>query len=216
MDGMYCGPDELLTRISRTLAPRLDGRLCPETVERYVRECHELLYRTSAVKRFLPVLTERFARERLTALAQAQGSFIRTVPEVLFVCTRNAGRSQIAAALTRHHAAGRVHVRSAGTAPARMIDPVVVRALTEVGLDAASEFPKPLTDEVVAAADVVVTMGCGDACPIFPATRYLDWNIAEPENAPIETVRIIRDHIEDRVNELLTELTVTLAAPGPT
>jgi arsenate reductase len=134
---------------------------------------------------------------------------------VLFVCTRNAGRSQLAAALTVRHAAGRVHVRTVGTAPAHSIDPVVIQALAEIGLDAAEEFPKPLTDEVVAAADVVVTMGCGDDCPIFPATRYLDWNIAEPGGASIETVRAIRDHIEDRVRELLTELTAAVAAPGP-
>lgn len=214
MDEMYGGTDELVARIALTLAPRFDGRLCPETVDRYVRECHTLLYRTSAVKRYLPVLTERFARERLTALGQVQGSLIRAVPEVLFVCSRNAGRSQLAAALTARHAAGRVHVRTAGTTPACSIDPGVVQALAEIGLDTGAEFPKPLTDEVVAAADVVVTMGCGDACPIFPATRYLDWNIAEPDGAPIEAVRAIRDHVEDRVRELLSELSTALAVPG--
>lgn len=186
--------------------------LCPETVDRHVRESYALLYRSSAVKHYLPVLTERFARERLTALAQAQGSLVRPVPEVLYVCSRNAGRSQIAAALTARHAAGRVHVRTAGTVPARLIDPVVARALAELGLEVTVEFPKPLTDEVVAAADVVVTMGCGDACPIFPATRYLDWNIAEPEGAEVEIVRTIRDHIDARVQELLAELTASGAA----
>ncbi|MBC6458586.1 arsenate reductase ArsC [Actinomadura sp. HBU206391] len=211
----YCDADELLGRIARVLALRFDGTLGVETVDRYVRECYQLLYRSSAVKRYLPVLTERFARQRLSALAQRQGLHTKAVPEVLYVCTRNAGRSQIAAALTSRHARGRVHVRTAGTVPATHVDPVVRRALVEIGLDAADEYPKPLTDEVVAAADVVVTMGCGDACPVFPATRYLDWNIAEPHGAAIEAVRAIRDHIDMRVRELLVELSAAVPVFDP-
>ncbi len=202
----YGRTEPLLERICRELALRFDGTLSPETVERFVGECHRLLAQKSRLRRHLPLLTERFARERLTALAQSQGLIMREVPEVLYVCARNAGRSQMAAALTVHHAAGRVHVRTAGTAPAHHVDPVIIEAMAEIGIDLGGAFPKPLTDEVVAAADVVVTMGCGDACPIYPATRYLDWNIADPEGAPIERVRAIRDHVGERVRELLSEL----------
>jgi arsenate reductase (thioredoxin) len=128
------------------------------------------------------------------------------VPEVLFVCVHNAGRSQMAAALLNHRAQGRVHVRSGGTDPAEEINPAVVEALAEMGIDVQEEFPKPLTDEVVRAADAVVTMGCGDACPIYPGKRYLDWELDDPAGQPLETVRRIRDEIDRRVQTLLTEL----------
>ncbi len=129
------------------------------------------------------------------------------VPEVLFVCTHNAGRSQMAAALLDHHAGGRVHVRSAGSTPADELNPAVVEALAEVDLDVTKEFPKPLTDEVVRAADVVITMGCGDACPIYPGKRYLDWDLDDPAGQSLGAVRPIRDEIDRRVRALLTELT---------
>ncbi|HXF37609.1 MAG TPA: arsenate reductase ArsC [Actinomycetota bacterium] len=127
-------------------------------------------------------------------------------PEVLFVCVHNAGRSQMAAALLAHHAEGRVVVRSAGSAPADEIHPAVRAAMAEVGLDLSGEFPKPLTGEAVEAADVVVTMGCGDACPVFPGKRYLDWDLPDPAGKPLEEVRAIRDEIEGRVLDLLREL----------
>ena len=128
------------------------------------------------------------------------------VPEVLFVCVHNAGRSQMAAALLDHHAQGRVHVRSAGSEPADRINPAVVQAMAEVGLDIAKEFPKPLTDEVVRAADVVITMGCGDACPFYPGKRYLDWELDDPAGRTLAEVRPIRDEIDRRVQSLLAEL----------
>jgi protein-tyrosine-phosphatase len=128
------------------------------------------------------------------------------VPEVLFVCVHNAGRSQMAAALLDKHAAGRVTVRSAGSQPADTLNPAVVAALAEVGLDVSKEFPKPLTDEAVRQADVVITMGCGDACPFYPGKRYLDWELDDPAGQPIETVRRIRDEIDGRVRDLLVEL----------
>ena len=131
---------------------------------------------------------------------------VSQVPEVLFVCVHNAGRSQMAAALLGHHAQGRVHVRSAGSEPADRINPAVVRAMAEVGLDIATEFPKPLTDEVVRAADVVITMGCGDACPIYPGKRYLDWELDDPAGRSLAEVRPIRDEIDRRVQSLLAEL----------
>jgi arsenate reductase (thioredoxin) len=127
-------------------------------------------------------------------------------PEVLFVCVQNAGRSQIAAGLLDKLGAGRVHVRSAGSDPADRINPNVVRAMAEVGVDISKEFPKPMTDEVVRDADAVVTMGCGDACPIYPGKHYEDWEIAEPAGQDLETVRAIRDEIAGRVGELLDEL----------
>jgi protein-tyrosine-phosphatase len=140
------------------------------------------------------------------ALAQAQGAIVRDVPEVLFVCIHNAGRSQMAASLLDHHAKGRVHVRSAGSAPADRINPVVAAAMDEWGMDLSREFPKPLTDEFVKAADVVITMGCGDACPIYPGKRYEDWEFQDPAGQPVEVVRRIRDDIDTRVQQLLTEL----------
>jgi protein-tyrosine-phosphatase len=131
---------------------------------------------------------------------------VSEVPEVLFVCVHNAGRSQMAAALLHHHAAGRVLVRSAGSAPADTINPAVVEVMAELGLDLSQEFPKPLTTEAVQAADVVITMGCGDACPIFPGKRYLDWQLDDPAGKPVEQVRPVRDEIDRRVQALLAEL----------
>jgi protein-tyrosine-phosphatase len=130
---------------------------------------------------------------------------------VLFVCTHNAGRSQLAAALLAHAAEGRVTIASAGTAPTAAVDPVVVEALAERGIDASEAYPKPLTHEVVEAADVVVTMGCGDACPVLPGRRYLDWDLTDPVGADLATVRTIRDDIEARVQLLLIELLATTA-----
>jgi arsenate reductase (thioredoxin) len=131
---------------------------------------------------------------------------VKDVPEVLFVCVHNAGRSQMAAALLDHHAKGRVHVRSAGSTPADQVNPAVVAAMDEWGIDLSREFPKPLTDDFVQAADVVVTMGCGDACPIYPGKRYQDWELEDPAGKPVEQVRAIRDQIDARVQQLLAEL----------
>ena len=128
------------------------------------------------------------------------------IPEVLFVCVHNAGRSQMAAALLEKHGAGRVGVRSAGSEPADSLNPAVVEALAEIGLDLTKELPKLLTDDDVRAADVVITMGCGDACPIYPGKRYLDWDLADPAGLPIEDVRPIRDEIEQRVLDLVAEI----------
>ena len=128
------------------------------------------------------------------------------IPEVLFVCTHNAGRSQMAAALLDHQAAGRVRVTSAGSQPADQLNPAVVQAMAEIGLDISREFPKPLTTEKVQAADVVITMGCGDACPIYPGKRYEDWDLPDPAGLSIDAVRPIRDAIRDRVEILLDEL----------
>ena len=129
------------------------------------------------------------------------------IPDVLFVCTHNAGRSQMAAALLDHQAAGRVHVTSAGSQPAAELNPAVVRAMVEIGLDISREFPKALTADKVQAADVVITMGCGDACPIYPGKRYLDWDLPDPAGLDLAAVRPIRDEINQRVRALVAELT---------
>lgn len=128
------------------------------------------------------------------------------IPEVLFVCVHNAGRSQMAAALLDHHARGRVRVRSAGSAPADRVNPAVVEVMAEIGLDLSKEFPKPLSDDAVRAADVVITMGCGDACPFYPGKRYLDWELPDPAGRDVDAVRPIRDEIDARVRALLAEL----------
>src|SRR5438309_11839476 len=130
----------------------------------------------------------------------------KTVPEVLFVCVHNAGRSQMAAGLLAMHAGDKVNVRSAGSTPAAEINAAAVRVMDELGVDMSEEFPKPLTDEFVRVADVVITMGCGDACPIYPGKRYEDWALEDPAGKDIDTVRRIRDEIEERVKALVAEL----------
>jgi arsenate reductase len=199
-------PEALLLRAADDLAGQFVGAFGKETIERYVFDSYTALRHTATSTTHLPNLSVRFARDRLTALAHAEGRLTKDVPEVLFVCAQNAGRSQLAMALTNHHAAGAVHVRSAGTAPAGSVDANVLVALAESGVDAAGQFPKPLTDDVVRAADVVVTTGCGDACPVYPGKRYLDWDLDEPEGKSLARVRAIRDDIDARVQSLLDEL----------
>ncbi|MGI8681588.1 MAG: arsenate reductase ArsC [Mycobacteriales bacterium] len=199
-------PEASLHRMTDDLAPTFAGTFTAETVERYVFESYTALGRTARVQAHLVSLTRRFATDRLTALAQAKGAIVKDVPEVLFVCVHNAGRSQMAAALLHVHAEERVHVRSAGSAPAYEINPNVVAVLAEVGVDITTEFPKPLTDDVVQAADVVVTMGCGDACPVYAGKRYLDWDVTDPEGQQIEVVRAIRDEVTRRIGDLLDEI----------
>ena len=190
---------------AEALTDEFAGIFSQETIERYIAESLDLLG-DARINVFVPVLAHRFARERLKALGQAEGTIVKEHPEVLFVCVQNAGRSQMAAGLMNLRAAGKVHVRSAGSDPAEKINPAVVEAMAELGVDLNEEFPKPLTDEVVRAADAVITMGCGDACPIYPGKRYLDWELADPADQDLETVRAIRDDIDSRVQVLLAEL----------
>lgn len=197
--------------IVNRLAPVYEGVFARETIERYVSESLEYLAATSRVTRFFGVLGERFARERLDALAQVEGLMSKERPEVLFVCVHNAGRSQMAAGLLDWRSAGQVHVRSAGSDPADTINPAVVEVMRELGLDLEREFPKPLTDEVVRAADVVITMGCGDACPIYTGKRYLDWDLQDPAGRSVDDVREIRNAIDLRIQALLHELDVPVS-----
>ena len=199
-------PEEYLRRLAGDLTEKFAGVFNSETIERYVLESYTGLLRTSTVRTHLASRTIHFATDRLTALAQAKGAIERTVPEVLFVCEQNAGRSQMAAVLTAQLSQGRVHVRSAGSAPGKDLNPAVVEAMAELGLSMTEEFPKPLTDDVVQAADVVVTMGCGDACAIYPGKRYEDWELTDPAGLSLVEVRVIRDDIRTRVEALLAEL----------
>ena len=198
---------ELLHRTSERLAERFAGIFATETVERYVFESYAALARTAKITSHLPATTEHFAGDRLAALAKSKGAIASEVPEVLFVCVQNAGRSQMAAALLTVEAKGRINVRSAGSLPAAQLDPAVVTVMSEMGLDLARTYPKPLTDDVVRASDVVVTMGCGDSCPIYPGKRYEDWDLPDPAGQPLETVREIRDQIHGRVKTLAASLT---------
>jgi arsenate reductase (thioredoxin) len=174
-------------------------------VDRYVHEGLEA-FDDARVVELIPVLAYRYSRERIRALGQTEGVIEKTVPEVLFVCVHNAGRSQMAAGLVNLRSNGRIHVRSAGSDPGEEINPAVVAAMEEVGVDMSEEFPKPLTDDVVRAADVVITMGCGDACSIYPGKRYEDWTLADPAGQNLATVRRIRDEIDERVQKLIDEL----------
>ena len=192
-------------KLTESLVDDFVGIFSRETIERYVSESVDLLGGARFTD-FVPVLSYRFARERLKALGQAEGILTKEQPEVLFVCVHNAGRSQMAAGLVRLRSEGKVNVRSAGSDPAETINPAVVEAMAELGVDMSEEFPKPLTDEVVRAADVVITMGCGDACPIYPGKRYEDWVLDDPAGQDMAGVRVIRDEIDARVRELVDEL----------
>jgi protein-tyrosine-phosphatase len=193
------------------LEEEFSGVFSAGTIERYMVESLAELP-AARVKNFIPLFVHRFARERLRALGQVEGSIAKDVPEVLFVCVQNAGRSQMAAGLLDQLADGRVHVRSAGSQPAEQINPNVVTAMAEVGIDISKEFPKPTTDEVVNAADAVITMGCGDACPLYPGKRYEDWEVDDPDGRSLEEVRAIREDIQDRVEALLANVTAVGAS----
>lgn len=176
-----------------------------ETIQRFISESYSSLA-GARVKGFVPLFVERFTRQRLRALARVQGRSQAEVPMVVFLCVHNAGRSQMAAGWMQRLAGDRVEVFSGGSDPASVVNPSAVAAMAEVGIDISSEFPKPWTDEVVRAADVIVTMGCGDSCPIFPGKRYLDWEVGDPAGLPVEQVRPIRDEIGRRVRSILDEL----------
>ncbi|WP_462187368.1 MULTISPECIES: arsenate reductase ArsC [unclassified Frankia] len=157
---------------------------------------------------------QKITRERLEALATTRGLIAKKVPEVLFVCVHNAGRSQMAAVFTRHYAGTQLHIRTGGSDPAEGIHPEVIVAMKEIGLSLDEEFPKPLTDDILAAADVVITMGCGDTCPYVPGKRYEDWPIDDPAVSAPQRVRAIRDDIGTRVRGLLASLLPDQALPA--
>lgn len=213
-----------LESVVARLAARYRGVFSDETVARAVGDAYVRLDQRATVRTmFVPALVERFARDQLRAAAQASGLVPKDVPEVLFVCERNTGRSQMAAALAHHLGQGNVGVRSAGSEPGEVILSTVIEAMSELDIDVTQEFPKPLTDVVVRAADVVITMGCGDACPVYAGKHYQDWPVADPSGKTLDAVRLIRIDIYHHVWELLDGLLSegTLAklhaprAPGP-
>lgn len=202
-----------ISSVADDLSYRFASTFSGETVSHYVVQSYLLLRARAGGRAPIPSLTARYAADRLEALATARGATVRGTPEVLFVCVQNAGRSQIAAAYLRHLAGDRVHVRTAGSQPADAVHPRVIAALADAGVPLSDEYPKPLTDEVVQAADYVVTMGCGDACPVYPGRRYMDWNLPDPLALDDPGLRDVRDRIRARVEDLLTEMDLTPPAP---
>ena len=194
----------------KTAAARLkadfDGTFAAETIERFLTSSYDQFAKNAKTNVFLPLLAERFARQRLKALARVEGKDDGGVPVVLFLCVHNAGRSQMALGWFAHLAGDRAMAWSGGSDPGSEVNPAAVAAMAEVGIDISQEFPKPWTDEIVRAADVVVTMGCGDACPIFPGKRYEDWELDDPAGKDVEEIRPIREEIADRVRALLGAL----------
>jgi arsenate reductase len=188
------------------LAREFDGVYGVETVERFLLSSYAQLAERATITNFLPLLAERFARQRLGALSRVEGLHSDGKPVVLFLCTHNAGRSQMALGFFSHHAGDAAVAWSGGSEPGTAISPAVIAAMAERGIDISSEYPKPWTDEVVRAADVVITMGCGDACPVFPGKRYEDWSIDDPAGLDVASVRPLRDEIERRVLDLIDHL----------
>jgi protein-tyrosine-phosphatase len=194
-----------IAQIAARLGREFDGTFSSETIERYLLDSQAKLQHHARVTNWLPVLIERFARDRLHALARLEvGTLDR--PAVLFLCVHNAGRSQMAAGWLRSLSGDSIEVFSGGSDPGVHVNAVAVDAMAEVGIDISTEYPKPWTDEIARAADVIVTMGCGDACPIFPGTRYEDWTLDDPAGRPLEDVRRIRDDIRARVEALVASL----------
>ena len=196
----------------RTASTRLQeefaGVYGVETIERFLHSSYDEFAGRATLANFLPLMAERFAKQRLAAMARVEGHVEDQKPVVLFLCVHNAGRSQMALGVFHHHAAGNALAWSGGSEPGAEVNPAAVAAMAERGIDISAEFPKPWTDEVVRAADVVVTMGCGDACPIFPGKKYEDWELEDPAGKGVEDVRPVRDEIERRVLALLAQLEV--------
>ena len=194
------------------LAEEFTGSFGPETIERFLTSSYEEFAPRATISTFLPLLAERFARQRLRALAKVESAHDDGTPTVLFLCVHNAGRSQMALGFFTHHAGDRAIGWSGGSEPGDLVNPVAVAAMAERGIDISDEHPKPWTDEVVRAADVVVSMGCGDACPIFPGKRYEEWTLEDPDGEGIDTVRSIRDDVERRVLALIETLHLPVRA----
>jgi arsenate reductase (thioredoxin) len=190
------------------LGEEFTGLYGTETIERFLHSSYDQFAATSTVPNFLPLIAERFARQRLTALAKVEGLRNDGKPVVLFLCVHNAGRSQMALGFFQRLAGDRATAWSGGSEPGFEVNPSAIAAMAERGIDISGEYPKPWTDEVVRAADVVIAMGCGDACPIFPGRRYEDWDLEDPAGQDVEAVRPIRDEIERRVRVLLDEIGV--------
>jgi protein-tyrosine-phosphatase len=197
---------ERLNRVVTSLAEKYAGVFATETIERVVFESYASLLRAGTKPTHVTVFAEKFSGDRLRALATAKGTTKKEKPEVLFVCVQNAGRSQMAMALMSSLSNGAINVRSAGSIPASEVSEKTIAVMNELGLDLSEAFPKPLTDDVVQAADVVITMGCGDACPLYPGKKYLDWQLQDPAHLDLDGVRQVRDEIQGLVQALIAEL----------
>ena len=199
-----------ITTAARRLSQEFGGTFSTETIERYITDSQAQLEGKARVATWLPVLMERFTRDRLRALARLEAEFAK--PAVLFLCVHNAGRSQMAAGWLRHLAGDAVDVFSGGSAPADQTNAAAIAAMAEAGIDISTEYPQPWSDEVARTVDVIVTMGCGDACPVYPGKRYEDWELTDPAGLPVEVVHEVRDDIERRVRALIASLDVTATA----
>jgi len=195
-----------LNHVVKDLHSKYHGIFSLESIEAFVFDSYDEIAKRATVTTWLTGTAEKFARQRLEALAQMRDHSLKRVPAVLFLCVHNAGRSQMALGWFNHLAAGRAIAWSGGSEPGSNINSDVVKAMAEVGIDISKEFPKPWTDEFLEAADVVVTMGCGDACPLVPGKRYEDWVLEDPTAKSLEEIRPIREAVKDRVEILLEEI----------
>jgi len=202
----------VLNTSAARLADEFAGVYGSETIERFLHSSYDQFAVVSTIPNFLPLLAERFARQRLHALAKVEGLHNDGRPVVLFLCTHNAGRSQMALGFFQHLAGDRAVAWSGGSEPGFEINPAAIAAMAERGIDISREYPKPWTDEIIRAADVVITMGCGDACPIFPGKQYEDWTLDDPAGLDLAAVRPIRDEIERRVRVLVDQIGVPVKA----
>ena len=191
------------------LARKYAGKFDETEIRPIVKESYES-FADAKVRTFVAVFTTRYADDRLRAMAKVRGLITDAPPSVLFVCVHNAGRSQMAAGWVRHLSKGKIEVYSGGSLPGKDLNTAAVAAMQEVGIDIANEFPKPFAVEIVQAADVVITMGCGDTCPIFPGKRYEDWALDDPAGLGVDAVRPIRDEIRRRVESLISDLGVSI------
>lgn len=204
--------DLALRAAATRLQQEFGNQVGMDTIEKLLHSSHDHFAARARIPNFVPLLAERFARQQLQAVARIEGSVGDSLPTVLFLCTHNAGRSQMALGFFTHLAGEQAVAWSGGSEPETEINPAAVQAMGEVGIDITGEYPKPWTDEIVQAADVVITMGCGDACPVFPGGRYEEWELPDPAGQSVEAVRPIRDEIDQRVRRLLAELDVPVTA----
>ena len=201
-----------LNHVVKALHTKYHGIFSLESIEAFVFDSYDEIAKRATVTTWLTVTAEKFAKQRLEALVQMRDHSLKRVPAVLFLCVHNAGRSQMALGWFNHLATGRAIAWSGGSEPGSNINSDVVKAMAEVGIDISKEFPKPWTDEFLEAADVVVTMGCGDACPLVPGKRYEDWELEDPTGKSLEEIRPIREAVKDRVENLLEEILTSFEA----
>ncbi|MBI5161196.1 MAG: arsenate reductase ArsC [Micrococcales bacterium] len=204
--------ENFLASSADSLSREFSGIFGRETVDRFLHSSYARLSESATVTTHLPILTEKFARQRLRALSRVDGQGYAGLPTVLFLCVHNAGRSQMALGFFQHYAGEAAIGWSGGSEPGDQVSPVAVEVMAERGIDISGEYPKPWTDEVVQAADVVISMGCGDACPVVPGKRYQEWTLPDPAAWTVDEVRPVRDEVERRVLALLGELEVRVSA----